>query len=114
MPSASKNSNAEEMLGGSMATMPAAPGTTQHHLEVHICDRVTGKVVAGAMPACTLTPSSGAPERVPVMVMQGIKAGPWDLHYGNNVPMRAGVNYTVGVRLGTDRVMFHYKLPSGA
>lgn len=106
----------EMMVGGSMAQMYAnTPGATPHHLEVHICNRATGRVVTNAMPAITLAPSShAAPQNVPVMVMQGITAGVADLHYGNNVPMRSGSTYTVSIRLGSDRAVFHYKVAPGA
>jgi hypothetical protein len=87
---------------------------TTRHLEVHICDRASGKVVTTAMPAITVTPSSGgAPEHVPVAVMEGITAGTADLHYGNNVPLRPGTSYRIAVRLGPDRAAFKYTVPRG-
>jgi hypothetical protein len=88
---------------------------TMRHLEVHICDRLSGKVVASAMPAITAVPvSGGAPEHVPVMVMQGVTAGSGDLHYGNNVPLRPGAAYRITVKLGADRATFTYTVPRGA
>ncbi|MGI8411607.1 MAG: hypothetical protein ACR2QA_03760 [Solirubrobacteraceae bacterium] len=105
----------EEMLGGSMAGMSpgvASGSSVPRHLEVHICDRATGKVLTGAMPAITLAPSTGAtPEQVPVMLMEGIGAGVNDYHYGNNVMMRRGGTYVVTVRLGSDRSVFKYTMP---
>lgn len=107
----------ELMLGGSMAGMSSGAmrgHLTTRHLEVHICHRTSGKVVTGAMPMITVAPSSGgAPERVPVMVMEGVRAGSGDLHYGNNVPLRAATSYTITVRLGTDRAAFTYTVPRG-
>ncbi len=107
----------ELMVGGTMsAGMPSGAmsgHTTMRHLEVHICDRASGKVVTGAMPTIMLAPSSGgATERLPVAVMQGVAAA-GDLHYGNNVALRSGATYTVTVRLGTDRAAFKYTVPRG-
>lgn len=102
----------EVMLGGSMAGMRFAAGTIPRHVEVHICNRATGKVVTRAMPSITLVAQSGGrPEQVPVMVMQGIESGVSDLHYGNNVPMRRGVTYVVVVRTGGERAAFRFRLP---
>ncbi len=108
----------ELMVGGSMAGMfPGASSgrSTLRHLEVHICDRPSGKVLTSAMPAITLSPApGGTAQQVPVMVMEGIRAGAGDLHYGNNVPMRPGAAYAVSVLLGADRTVFTYTLPRGA
>jgi hypothetical protein len=111
-------SSGEVMLGGSMSGMsPSAtsgPFTTRH-LEVRICARASGNVVMKAMPSITLARSpSGRPEQVPVMVMEGARAGAADLHYGNNVPLNPGASYIVTVRLGAERAVFRYRLPSGA
>ncbi len=108
----------EMMLGGSMAGMsPGASSgsSTPRHLEVHICDRATGKVLTGAMPVITLAPSPGrSAQPVPVMVMEGIGAGVSDLHYGNNVTMRRGGAYVITVRVGSDHAVFKYAMPRGA
>lgn len=106
----------ELMIGGSMASMPSGAmngHTTTRHLEVHICDRASGKVVTSAMPTITIDPSSGGTaEQVPVMVMEGVTAGAGDLHYGNNVPLRTGTSYKITVRLGADRAVFKYTVPA--
>jgi hypothetical protein len=107
----------ELMVGGSMAGMSADTMKSHmatHHLEVHICDRASGKVVGSAMPSITVAPSSGGPpEHLSVAVMEGIQAGIADLHYGNNVTLRPGANYTITVRLGADRAAFKYTAPRG-
>ncbi len=108
----------ELMVAGAMSGGTSSGAMTGHmtmrHLEVHICERPSGKVVTGAMPAITVTSSSGgAPEQVPVVVMEGISAGAGDLHYGNNVALRPGATYAVTVRLGADRAAFKYTVASG-
>lgn len=107
----------ELMVGGSMAAMPAGTTTghpTTRHLEVHICDRGSGRVLTGAVPTITLAPASGgAPERVAVAAMQGIGAGAADLHYGNNVALRPGTSYRITLGLGADRAAFTYRVPRG-
>jgi hypothetical protein len=113
-----KRGAGEVMIGGSMATMSAGSGgvASMRHLEVHICSRATGRVASGLTPSITLARSpGGTPRRVPVMVMEGIGEGAGDLHYGNNVPMRPGAEYLVSVRVGGERVVFHYvdRSPSG-
>jgi len=108
----------ELMLGGSMAPGMSSGMSGGHmatrHLEVHICERAGGKVVTGAMPMITVTPSAGgSPQQVPVAVMEGVGAGSGDLHYGNNVPLHSGTSYTVTVGLAGDRAAFRYAVPRG-
>ncbi len=106
---ASHIKSGEVMIGGSMAEMSSAAGMSMRHLEVHICDRASGKVVANTVPTITLDRSPGGkPEQVPVMVMEGIGAGTGDLHYGNNVPLHPVASYVVTVRLGADRAVFRF------
>ena len=103
----------ELMLGGSMAsTGRIGAQMTRRHVEVHICSRATGQVVADAMPSITAVPTSGgAADHVPVMVMEGVTAGSADLHYGNNVPFHLGTSYRITVRLGGEQVSFSYTVP---
>jgi len=109
----------EVMLGGAAMSMPGAmaggqggkgmAAAMQRHLEVHICSRATGKVVSDARPLITLTDatSMSMAERVPAAMMEGVDAGPGDIHYGNNVTLTKGHRYTVAVALGTEKVVFH-------
>lgn len=93
----------EIMLGGSMTEVPlsSGPGTTGHHLELHVCRRSTGQVVSLASPTITVADisTSSPPVSVPVAVMQGVAAGPEDVHYGNNVLLVPGHRYRVAVQL---------------
>ncbi len=107
----------ELMVGGSMSGMSSGAMNghmTTRHLELHICNRTSGKVVTGAMPTITAAPSSGGTtEYLPVAVMEGVVAGAADLHYGNNVPLRPSTRYTITVRLGADHAAFNYTVPHG-
>ena len=87
--------NAEVMLNGSMA---AVSGSDAQHLEVHICNRRTGEVVAAADPTITLTDTTaGTTATVGVATMEGVGAGQSDLHYGNNVPAPIGHSFVATV-----------------
>ena len=91
----------EVMVGGSMAMGGMTMGSQNRarHLEVQICSRKTGAVVAGAMPTISLSDSMGMITHVPVAMMRGVDAGMDDMHYGNNVTMPAGQKLTVKVTL---------------
>jgi hypothetical protein len=101
----------EVMLGGAMSN-PTGPASSVRHLEVHICSKDGSQVVQNATPSITLTDTTanGAPQTVPVAVMQGVGQGAADLHYGNNVSMPAGHTYLVIVSLGADRAGFSFTL----
>jgi hypothetical protein len=99
--------------GGSMASMKQMGSgmSTMSHLEVHICNRHTGRVMTGAKPKIELAMSGGMAKPVSVMAMQGIGAGVADYHYGNNVLVDPGARYAVTVRVGSDKVTFHFTAP---
>lgn len=89
--------------GGSLA-----PSTgSVRHLEVHICSRATGKVVGDAEPSLVLLdPATGRTESLAVAVMQGVTAGPEDVHYGNNVDLAPGHQVTLTVTLAGEEATF--------
>lgn len=107
-----KSMGAMKGMGSTAAT---APTSYYRHLEVHVCSRSTGKVVTGGHPSITLVDDTahGMTSVVPVAVMEGIEAGVADYHYGNNVIMPPGRNFTVNVVFGTDRASFHVSTPAG-
>ncbi len=96
----------EVMLRGKMMTLPGmsmgsgggamSPPVEDRHLEVHICSK-NGKVVQDAQPQITVTDNSAGStsQQVPVAVMEGAGQGTEDLHYGNNVVMAPGHDFTV-------------------
>ncbi len=109
----------ELMIGGTMSpgTSASAVGgnVTPRHLEVHICRRSNGKVVTDARPTIAVAPApSGSSGRIPVAAMEGVTAGPADLHYGNNVTLHRGTTYTITVRLDADSASFKATAPRGA
>lgn len=102
----------EVMLMGSMGG-GMSMGGARRHLEVHIVTRATHHVVAGAHPTITLidrTAHTGMAIHVPVAEMQGVNKGAADLHYGNNVRLRAGHTYKVIVVLHGERAVFRVKI----
>ncbi len=103
--------HAEVMVSGAMMGMHMAM-SKQRHLEVHICQRSTGKVVLGAHPTITVADltAKGKPKIVSVAAMYDIAEGVSDMHYGNNVPMTAGHVYRVTVTLGGQKVIFRVKV----
>jgi hypothetical protein len=100
----------EVMVRGQMMGMNMAM-SGQRHLEVHICSRSSGKVVSGAHPTITVSDltAKGKMEMMPVAAMYGIKQGPSDYHYGNNIAMTAGHSYHVSVKLGGQTATFKAK-----
>ncbi len=99
------------MMGHSSPTsMAGSSGAATAHVEVHICDRATGKTATNVMPVITVVDDSmhSKPSNVPVAVMQGVGAPAYDTHYGNNVAMPTGHNYTVVVTLKGDTATFNF------
>ena len=102
----------EVMAGGdlSMMGMSMDMGDTRH-LEVHVYSLDSGKVVTDASVAITVTGANPKkPETVPVAKMYGIKEGPPDTHYGNNVSLPPG-NYTVAITVNGERAEFTVAIP---
>jgi hypothetical protein len=106
----------EIMVSGTMAGMPgmaAGQGMAMdtRHLEVHVTTRATGKVVTTATCRITVTDdAAGKSQVVPIATMYGVKEGPSDWHYGNNVTMPPG-RYTVTVVVNGERAAFHVTIP---
>jgi hypothetical protein len=82
----------EIILGGPMGSMGDMNSRSMngmlapHHLEAHIYSARTGAVVTKAHVSISLVDlHTKKVTMVPVMTMQGIGAGPKDLHYGNSV-----------------------------
>jgi hypothetical protein len=76
-------------------------GVGVRHVEAHIYDRATGKVLTGKVPSIRLTNrTTGEVVDVPPTLMQDVIIGPLDLHFGNNVPVTG--NSDVSVRVTVD------------
>ena len=103
----------EIMLRGAMMMGGMGMGMPNHHLELHVMDRRTMRVVTDAMVGISYQPvvRMGAmalrPTTVPVAVMRGIGMGMTDIHYGNNVYMTHG-SYRIMVRV--DQAYATYKV----
>jgi hypothetical protein len=100
----------EVMVGGSMGGgMSMGKGT--RHLEVHMHSRANGKVVTNVTPTIMIRDKSAMSgmnmaTKVPAMAMQGIGQGVSDLHYGNNVPLKAGHTYVITVTVNRQPATF--------
>ena len=99
---------------GSMGDAGSAAGgsgsTALLHVEVHICARATGQVVSDANPTLVvLDRTTGQTDYLAVAVMQGVTAGPADLHYGNNLAMAPGHDLTLTVTLAGEDAHFRLR-----
>jgi hypothetical protein len=104
----------EVMMGSSMGGSGMSMGAGNRHLEVHIHSRATGKIVTNAMTKIVITDegamgSMKMPVTVPVVVMQGVRAGVADLHYGNNVKLTPGHRYRVVVAVNNQTGTFTFR-----
>jgi len=89
-----------------MGGMGASGPILNHHLELHIYNVASGKVVDNAKPTITVTSASGKlVSKVPIAVMIGVNAPASDLHYGNNVALKDG-KYRVLVTVGMAKATF--------
>lgn len=104
---------AGQMDNGSNS-MAMGSGSSMNHVEVHICSKVTGKAVAGAMPSMTLQgmDSGAMTTSIPVAEMQGLDRMPADTHYGNNVSMTAGGRYRLTVTINGQSGEFAITAPA--
>jgi hypothetical protein len=100
----------EVMVGDSMGgAMSMGNGT--RHVEVHIQSRASGKVMTNVTPTMMIRDKTAMAGmnmgvKVPVMAMQGIGQGVSDLHYGNNVPLKAGHTYVITVTVKKEPATF--------
>jgi hypothetical protein len=106
----------EVMISGSMAMqgMGMHGPMVNHHLELHVYQKATGKVVNNAMVSISVYSAKGMlVEKVPIVTMQGIKEGPQDFHYGNNVYLKNG-SYSVHVQVNMTKATFMITLGSSS
>ena len=105
----------EVMVGGKMSMamggMSMAMGETRH-LEVHVYSLDKGKVVTNAHVAIAVTDTSSKKvEDVATAKMYGIKGGPSDTHYGNNVSLPPR-SYGIAVTVNGERAEFTVAIPA--
>jgi hypothetical protein len=101
------------LLSGVAATKMQACNA---HVEVHAYHKSNGKVVSNAAVTIVLvakgTHGSPMTVSVPIMKMEGMNAGPSDLHYGNNIYIAAG-KYTVKVAVNGVKANFAVTITRG-
>jgi hypothetical protein len=101
----------DNVISGSLANV-SGPGAA--HVEFYICDRSTGGIASRLHPAVTLRNDSAdvSPDTLPVAVLERSGQGVNDLHYGNNVSMEPGANYTISVRIDSSNAIdLAYQVP---
>lgn len=104
----------DDVISGSLTDLS---GTGANHLEIYICNGSTGGIASGLHPAVTLrNDSSGsAPVTMPVAVLERAGEGVTGLHYGNNVTMEPGANYTISVRIDSSNAIdLAYQVPNAS
>ena len=102
----------EVMVGGKMSMGSSMDMADTRHLEIHVYALDGGKVVTDAAVAIAVTNSdSKKVEDVPSAKMYGIKEGPSDTHFGNNVSMPPGP-YSVGVSVNGEKAEFDVVVPA--
>jgi hypothetical protein len=104
----------EVMVGRSMGGSGMSMGNGTRHLEVHVYSRATGNVVTKVVPAIglhdkTAMSSMNMTVKVPAIAMEGVGKGTADLHYGNNVPLKAGHLYEVVVTVDKQSATFTFR-----
>jgi hypothetical protein len=103
-------------MGMHMEAMLAGVGastmkTCNAHVEVHVYNKSSGKVVTNAAVTIKLVGTSTT-INVPIMTMQGMHAGPSDFHYGNNIYAAAG-KYTIKVTVNRVKANFDVTITRG-
>jgi hypothetical protein len=94
------------VMGGSGGMAGMSGPMPNHHLEVHVLQRATGKTVTKAVVGITIRTSAGKLlEHLPIAVMYGIAQGPRDTHFGNNVALKNG-NYQIQVQVNQAKTIF--------
>jgi hypothetical protein len=97
----------EYMLVGGMAAIVAS----SRHFEAHIYSKVTGAADTASTPVITVTDlTDGTVVQPEPTLMQDVIIGPRDIHFGNNVVIRADHDFSVHLVIGTEEVTFHGRL----
>jgi hypothetical protein len=80
-------------------------GVGVRHVEAHVYDRATGKVLTSVVPKITLlNRTTGETVDVPPTLMQDVIVGALDLHFGNNVPVTGNSDVSVRVNVNGEEV----------
>ena len=104
----------EVMVGGAMmaGSMSAMKGQTERHLELQVRTRASGAVVTNVIPQISVTDATAKSmgEKLSVSVMEGVGQGMADVHYGNNVSLRAGDVYKVSIVVRGEKASFTFQV----
>lgn len=97
----------ELILHGEMAAIEAQ----SRHTEAHVYSKVTGKPVTDVVPEIEIADrSDGTTQKPEATLMQDVVVGPRDIHFGNNVVIKAGHEFSVTVTIIHEAVTFSGRL----
>ncbi len=108
----------EIMLSGTMVmgSMGMGMAMPNHHIELHVMDRRTMRVVTDAMVSITYQPvvrmgqMAIRPQQLPVATMIEIGEGMASYHYGNNVYFAPHGTYHIAVHVNNAHALFTVRL----
>ena len=110
---ASSAMNAEVVSPLPGMPVPQLPTTDQgqtpdHHLEVHLVNKASGKIVTDVTPAIALADVRTGLGRTlsPVLAMYRTSVGPSDWHFGGNIYLPDGT-YTVTIQIAGETATFN-------
>ena len=86
---------------------PTPRPPSSRHTEAHIYSQATGLPVTNVRPRLTLVDhTSGSVRDVDATLMQDVVIGAPDLHFGSNVIIPSGHQFTIVVSIGAEEVSF--------
>lgn len=108
----------EIMMGGSMVMGSTGMGMVMpnRHIELHVMDRRTMRVVTNAMVSITYQPVVGMrqmairPQHLPIATMIEIGKGMASFHYGNNLYLATHGTYHIAVHVNMAYALFTLRL----
>jgi hypothetical protein len=102
----------EVMVGGMMSMGMLMDMGDTRHLEVHLYSLDKGETIADADVAIAVTDAASMKvQDVGAAKMYGVKEGPPDTHYGNNLSRPAG-NYSIQVTVNGEKAEFTVAIPA--
>lgn len=97
----------EFILHGAMAPIVAQ----SRHAEAHVYSKETGKPVTDVVPEIEVADQTdGTTQKPEATLMQDVLIGARDIHFGNNVVIKAGHEFSVTVTIAHEEVSFSGRL----
>jgi hypothetical protein len=91
---------------------PTPRPPSSRHAEAHIYSKTTGLPLTSPHPTITLVDhTSGRVENVDATLMEDVVIGKPDLHFGSNVVIESGHDFTLVIKIGNEEVSLDGRLP---